>query len=164
MTKTKIKKQKRQAFGKDIYLLGIDKNNIKYWLRSPSFDNNYYWDFGSVQTYTNNNNPEKAKGIATHSNWNSCIVGEQGHFKEYIHHLNDNPKFKSTTLTKSESWELSELMKSYYSLAEAAEIFNRGGTNTAHTKITYQDKSISQKINKIILPEIFERIHEILIP
>lgn len=163
MIKTKIKKQKKHAFGKDIYLLGIDEDGVKHWLEAASWDCGWYWGFGYVETYTNNNNPEIAKDISSHSHWDNCIIGKLG-FKDYIHHLNDNPNFSSTTLSDTESWELSELMKSYYSLKEAAEIFGRGKSHIANTEVNYQDKEIAEKINKEILPKIFQRIYEILSP
>lgn len=159
MTKTKIKKQKKRAFNKDIYLLGIDESGVKHWLESASWDCGWYWGFGYVETYTNNNNPEIAKDISSHSHWDTCIVGKQAHS-----HLNDNPNFISTTLSDTESWELSELMQSFYSLKEAAAIFGRGKSHIANTEINYEDKEITNKINKEILPKIFQRIYEILSP
>jgi len=36
--KNLISKQKSRAFGKDIYLIGEDKDGIKYWLEQPKWD------------------------------------------------------------------------------------------------------------------------------
>ena len=55
--KKKMKKEKRFAFGKNIYLLGSDKDGVKYWLEEASWDCGWYWGFGYVETYTNNSNP-----------------------------------------------------------------------------------------------------------
>ena len=33
-----MRKQIDKAFGKKVYLLGMDKNAIKYWLEEPKWD------------------------------------------------------------------------------------------------------------------------------
>lgn len=40
-----MKKEKRKAFGKNIYLLGEDTEGTKYWLEEASWDCNWYWGF-----------------------------------------------------------------------------------------------------------------------
>lgn len=46
-----MKKEKRHAFGKDIYLLGVDADGTRYWLEAPSWDCGWYWGFGYVEVY-----------------------------------------------------------------------------------------------------------------
>ena len=77
-----IKKQKSNAFNKDIYLIGKDKDGVKYWLEAPSWDCGYYWGFGYVETYTNNNNPSKAKDITSHQHLDSLIKYGKFPFEE----------------------------------------------------------------------------------
>ena len=48
-----LNKKKIHVFGKDAYLLGKDDQGIQYWLESPSWDCDWYWGFGYVETYTN---------------------------------------------------------------------------------------------------------------
>ena len=68
------KKIINNVFGKNIYLLGQDKDGINYWLESPSWDCAWYWGFGYVETYTNNRNPAKAKDITLHTHLDSVMT------------------------------------------------------------------------------------------
>ena len=45
-----MKKEKRKAFGKKIYLLGKDAEGVKYWLEEASWDCNWYYGFGYIET------------------------------------------------------------------------------------------------------------------
>lgn len=158
-----INKRTEIAFNKKIYLLGIDKDECYVWLETPSWDCGWYWGFGYIERYTNNKNPQNAKDISSHSHFNSELVGKQE--QGYCYHINDeNSIFKATTLTDKESWELSELMQSFYTLKKTAEFFKNGKSNTSETSLNFKDDLIYNMINKEILPEIFKRIDEILSP
>lgn len=62
-----MKKQITHAFNKQIYLLGKNKHNKLVWLEEPSWDCDWYWGFGYMETYTNNTNPSKARDISSHT-------------------------------------------------------------------------------------------------
>jgi len=132
----------------------------KVWLEEPSWDCKWYWGFGYIERYTNNQHPEKARNITSHSHWNYEIV------KHGIHHINENINaFQSTTLTDSESWELADLMQSFYTLQKTAAIFHQGNSHLSSCKeINLIDKELENNINKNILPKIFKRIDDILSP
>lgn len=49
-----MEKQKITKFGDDYYLLGINQNNEKVWLKQPSWDCDWYWGLGYVQTFEEN--------------------------------------------------------------------------------------------------------------
>jgi len=68
-----MKKTKKHAFGKDVYLLGKDKHGIYYWLESPKWDCGWYWGFGYIETYTNNKQPQLAKDINSHEHANNFM-------------------------------------------------------------------------------------------
>jgi len=157
-----IPKRTTKAFNKKIYLLGIDKNNEKIWLEEPTWDCDWYWGFGYIQRYTNNTCPEKAKDITSHSHWDGEITGFKDEKNNYVHHINGNPNLIATTLTDNESWELSDLMKSFYTLKNTAEIFRSGMSHIAKTKVNLKDKKQEDHINKVLLFKIFKRIDEIL--
>ena len=149
------------AFGKDQYLLGIDAQGVKYWLSAPSWDCGWYWGFGYVSTFTNNNYPNKSRDINSHEHIDSSFMGKQD--EQYIHNIFDSPRFTRTTFSKSEGWELSELFDQFYFLKSAAENFGRGKCHIAETKIQkWQDKALAEKINKELIPRVTARIIEIL--
>ena len=170
----RIKKQVRTAFGKKIYLLGIDKENKYFWLESPSFDCGWYWGFGYIERYTNNKNPERAKDTASHTHFKGGIIGEQEFYDykkrcfrkgEYKHHLNEHD-LKASVLSDDESWELSELMNSYYLLRETAEFFNHGGSHTTKNPLEDDLKKpdLVKEINWVLLPKIFKEVDKLLSP
>ncbi len=154
-----LKKRISKFHGKKIFLLGQDEHKINYWLVEASWDCDWYWGFGYIQTYTNNANPSIARDITTHDHAENFM---SEYFTEWN---NSNPILRKMTFTEKEGWELSELFKQYYLLRETAEYFYTGNCHVAKTSIkTFKKPELVQEINVIILPEIFSRIYEILTP
>ena len=83
-----MKKQKSHAFGKDIYLLGKDSDGTMYWLEAARWDCKWYWGFGYVETYTNNNHTSRSRDISSHQHFDSLFFNKNkdGHtaFKEFF--------------------------------------------------------------------------------
>jgi hypothetical protein len=166
-----IDKETTRAFGKRIYLLGIDKNDCYFWLEEPSFDCGWYWGFGYIEKYTNNN-PSIARDIISHSHFKGEIIGEQeiynskmGGFQkgEYKYHLNEHD-LKASVLSDDESWKLSELMNSFYLLSEVAGFFHRGGSHISENPLisVLKDENMYRKINEVLIPKIFVEIDKLL--
>lgn len=169
----KMEKEKNHAFGKEVYLLGKNKDGERLWLEAASWDCGWYWGFGYIEVYTYNKRPDLAQDINSHSHW-SGLVGKQEYYDSekqcfrlgsgYIYHLNDNPDIVSV-LTDLEAWELSDLMKSFYTLQATAELYHLGNSHlTGSVKLNFKDKEREDNINKILLPRIFERVYQILTP
>lgn len=159
-----IEKRKSHAFGRDIYLLGIDSNGEKYWLESPSFDCGRYWGFGYVETYTHRN-PKLARDISSHQHIDSSFLGKQG--KEYIRNLYDSPILQKTTFTEKEGWQLSELFKQFYLLKNMADFTYREKPNCNVTVSPVDHgnmKDWNKKINEEMIPRITKAILDILSP
>ena len=155
-----MNKKISRAFGKDIYLLGKNEYGEFIWLESPSWDCDWYWGFGYVETYTNNKRPDLARDVSSHSHFNGLVWHKDN--GEYIYHINE---IMETPLTDSESWELSDLMKRFYTLRESAEVFHRGNANyTSKTGHDSTNHEMEKYINEVELPKIFARIIEILSP
>lgn len=145
------------------YLLGKNKEGEFVWLEKPSWDCGWYWGFGYLHTFTNNKEPEFSKDISSHFHFDSSFLNSNidgfDAFKNY---------FDACVLSDDEIWQLLELAKTAYTLKETAEVFGRGGshytTNKAKDIIQEQANysNIVEKINKIILPAIFEEIKKLL--
>lgn len=158
-----MKKQKSHAFGKDVYLLGINEDGEYVWLESPSWDCGWYWGFGYVETYTNNKYPHMSKDISSHSNFERLVFRKDEKTGDYIHHI--NRALKETTLTDKESWELSDLMKRFYTLKESAAIFGRGTAHlTSNTRHNSTNLDLAKYINEVELPNIFKAVIDLLKP
>ena len=159
-----MKKTKKHAFGKDVYLLGKDKHGIYYWLESPKWDCGWYWGFGYIETYTNNKQPQLAKDINSHEHANNFM-------SEFFTEWNgSDPKLTETTFSKSEGWELCELFKRFYILRETADMYHRSSAHVSKSilesisKNKSLDNVLAENINKIYIPKITNRIMEILQP
>lgn len=154
-----MNKIKTKAFGKDVYLLGKDPDGTKYWLEQARWDCDWYWGGGYVRTYTNNNRPENARDIKSHTHFDSMFMnkGKNAHdaFCEF---------FKETPFTDSEIWKICELMKSFYIAREYSDMIYRGGahytTNPASDVIKSQDEY--KRINEIVIPSIMQELYKIL--
>ena len=170
-TKTELKKEVRHAFGKDVYFIGKDKDGLKHWLEAPRWDCGWYWGFGYIEVYKQNWHPSKARDINSHSHW-SGLVGQQEDYNfekscfvkgKYFNHINEA---LSTPLTDKESWELSDLMKSFYTLTEMAEFYKNGNSHLTSTAISKEmvDTKKVKEINEVTLPKIFKRVIKIVSP
>ena len=155
-----MKKQTTIAFNKKIYLLGKDAEGTKYWLEVPSWDCDWYWGFGYVETYTNNDCPNKSRDINSHQHFDSLFLNDSkvnafDAFKEF---------FKETTLNQKEIWLLIDYMHSFYTLKKAAEVFGTGYSHmTEKAKLSeVQNIEMAKEINEKMLPAIFKQIDILL--
>lgn len=155
-----MEKEKKFAFGKNIYLLGQDKDGIKYWLEEASWDCDWYFGFGYIETYTNNNNPEKSRDINTHEHYDSKIL-ENGVSPENFRKI-----FKNTPLNNNEIWKLNELMTTFYTTKSYMNLLCRGSsniTNNSSSDIIKNEKEWLRLKNEV-MPNIFKNIYDILTP
>lgn len=157
-----IEKTKKHAFGKDIYLLGV-RNGTHYWLEEPKWDCNWYWGFGYIETYTNDKYPERARDIESHQHFNQFFTGNNNGctgFDAFVEFFDETP------FTEDEIWQLIELMKSFYTCREMADLTYWGGshytTNAASNEL--HDKDMCDNINRIKIPAIFKALKSILYP
>jgi hypothetical protein len=154
-----LQKKKSFAFGKDIYYLGQDKEGINYWLEGASWDCDWYWGFGYIETYNYNSNPQHSTDIQNHEHADNFLS------EFFIEFNGSKPKLINRTFTEKEGWELSELFKQYYLLKDMAEYFKNGKANCADTKIPkYLKPELVKEINEVRLPIIFNRVYKILTP
>lgn len=106
-----IEKKTYFAFKKNVYLIGINTEGEKVFLEEPSWDCGWYWGFGYLEVYTNNNNPSRAKDVSSHT-----------HFTNFEDNttLGDWHTLTSCVLSYSEFLTLKSLMKEALSLGKEA--------------------------------------------
>lgn len=156
-----MKKQKNFVFGKNIFLLGEDKNGIKYWLEEASWDCDWYWGFGYIETYTNNKNPERSRDISSHQHFDDLFLKSN---------ILDNYKnfFKETTLNDDEIYELLGYMEEFYTMEKYSNLLYCGNQITSDAKNIKEEKNETEnkkeyeRINKILMPELFKKIYKLL--
>tara|TARA_R100001163_G_scaffold34553_1_gene26652 strand:+ start:1273 stop:1776 length:504 start_codon:yes stop_codon:yes gene_type:complete len=159
-----MKKTKKHAFNKDVYLLGKDKEGVYYWLEQPKWDCDWYWGFGYIETYTHNKQPQLATDINSHEHATNFM-------SEFFTEWNGTePRLVETPYSEKEGWELCELLKRFYILNETAQMYSRGGAHVSKSvleSIRYNrehDKEEAEHINKRLIPKVTDRILEILTP
>jgi hypothetical protein len=173
--KHKLEKRKSRAFGKDIFLLGKNREGKLVWLEAPSWDCGWYWGFGYLSTYTNNAHPEKARDIHSFFHFDG-LVGSQEYYDyekgcyrkgDYVHNVYDSPQLIETAFSSAEGWQLSELFKQFYLLKEMAEFTykERPGCHLTTSPVDHGNmKEWYDHINKVMIPKITAKILEILSP
>ncbi len=135
----------KKTYNKRIFLgINNDGENIYYY--SPTWDCGWYWGFG----YLGNKN--------THYHLKSLIEGSS--FDNIKSHFSEKFVIKNSNI-----WVFLELVKTAYSLKETAEILGRGGSHITKNPLSdiIVNKDEVTRINKIVLPEIFDKINDLLI-
>jgi hypothetical protein len=154
-----LPKRKSHAFGKDIYLLGRDDEGTLYWLEAPRWDCNWYWGFGYIEAYENNENPECSKDIISHEHADKFMS------EWFIEWNGSKPRLAVRAFTDKEGWELSELFAQFYFLKEAAAMFGRGKAHVSNSTVPlWKDEAKVKEINESLIPIVTARIIEILTP
>lgn len=135
-------------YPKQIFL-GKNQNESTY-LSAPSWDCGWYWGFGYLG---NKNCHYHVDGLERSENCNL--------FDAFKKHFG-----KTLIVRDSQLLTLCELFKTFYTLKETAEVLERGGSHMTSNpcKDLIINKSEVERINNIILPQIFEEIYKILIP
>ena len=147
------------------YYLGVSRDDKELvYMPKPSWDCDWYWGFGYVETYTGAD-PKTSRDIASHTHYSSLCLNNDNKKHKFIHILEDVEGLEACTLTRDEQWILSDLMKSYYTLKESAEIFHTGSSHyTSKTGVDLKNEDYYNKINKELIPAITARVIELLTP
>jgi hypothetical protein len=129
-------------------------NGKRIFLCKPVWTTSGSWRFGFLKEYEEYTN----KWIRSYT-----IEGME---KEVVFHEKFIRHFKSSFIVKDikQVFKLSELFYSFYIFKNVEEVYRFGGTYISENpcKEFIENKSESNKINQIILPEIFEAIYSVL--
>lgn len=154
-----MKKFAFNNFGHKYYLLGTDKEGIKYFLEEARWDCDWYWGGGYVESFTNNRNPSCSRDINFHSHFDSMFLNGNKNgfdmFKDF---------FAETPFKDGEIWKICELMKSFYVAREYSDMIYRGGAyyTSNPAKETIMNKDEYTRINKVVIPTIMTELYKIL--
>jgi len=137
-------------------------DNWRIFLSPPSWDCDWYWGFGYLG---NSQCHYHVDGLTTHEWYDvekKCFRSEKMNlFDGFKKHFGDSLK-----VTDKQLWTLCELFKTFYALKETAEVLGRGGSHYTTNPIADRIKNPAevQRINEIVLPELFDEIYKILAP
>lgn len=145
--------------GKFYYLLGRGVDGEMYYLEQATWDCEWYWGIGYVETFTNRRCPQASKDISSHQHFDGLFFnkGKNGYdaFKEF---------FAETPLSNKEIWVLLECMKSLYITRDYSDVLHRGGANYTNNPCatTITNKTEYARINKIVIPALLEKVYTTL--
>ena len=117
----------------------------KVWLPPPSWDCGWYWGYGYIQ---NRHLHTNFKWLDPNNNLHDAI----------------QKRFNGTfTLQGSKLWTFCELMATFYSLKEIAEVYGRGGSYYTSNPLADIIKNHEEvkRINETLLPKIFIEIDKL---
>ena len=150
-----MKKMQTIRLRENVYLLGKRKEDGKnVVLVAPSWDCGWYCGFGYIRTY-------ERRDIYDHQHFDDLFFKGNifDSFKNY---------FIETTLNDDEIWQLLGYMKEFYIMKKYAELLQYGNYITSKAKNILCEKNQEankqeiKRINKILLPELFEKIDKLL--
>lgn len=153
-----IKKEIKQKFGKKNYLLGIRKeDNKKVYLVEGSWDCDWHWGFGYVETFS-------SFDIYDHQHFDNLFFKKNifGYFENFINY------FTKITLNDEEIWKLLEYMKEFYILKEYAEVLQHGANISNKPDYLKEENTIKEnkkeveRINNILIPKLLQEIYDLL--
>lgn len=146
--------------GNRFHYIGTDCNGIHYWLQEATFDCDWYWGIGYVETFTNNSNPALSRDINSHSHFNYMLNGAGNNSVDGFRSI-----FTETDLSNSQIWKLLELMRSAYIAREYADMLHIGGahytTNPAR-EVIQGDLYEYERINRKVIPAIMREVYDLL--
>lgn len=145
----------------DKILLG-KHNDENIYLSAPSWDCGWYWGFGYLGNRNCHYHVDGLKKIEKYNFdkkvWQYEFVNLYDGFKKH---------FGDSFIVKSDKdiWTLAELFATFYTLKEAAELLGRGGSHYTTNPISELiiNKDEVTRINEVILPALFDQIHDILV-
>lgn len=156
-----MKKRKSHAFGKDVYLLGLGQDGQFYWLEQATWDCDWYWGLGYVETYTRSESPERSRDINSHSHFDSMFFKKTALCNEVFADF-----FTDTPLSKKEMWKLLELMRAAYIARAYSDMLHTGGAHISQNpaKETIENQEEYTRINHEVIPALMAEVYELLSP
>lgn len=121
---------------KKYMLLGIRKeDNGKVWMEQASFDCDWYYGFGYLE-------------VVNHL-WTD--INEHYHFNGFFEKFGldkFNEDFKSCVLNEHDIWILFDLMKTFYTLKETAELYYIGSSHYTQSTLNFKNEEKYKEVLK----------------
>ncbi|HSH24240.1 MAG TPA: hypothetical protein VLA13_01685 [Massilibacterium sp.] len=151
--------------GKEIVFFGVRKSdNARIYITKPSWDCGWYWGFGYLgnrnEHYHLEDYQKKDRSFSVNGGLLEVIT-EARNINMYDA-LREDYELSPSIL--SNLWEFCELVKTAYTLKETAEVLRRGGSHYTQNPCadTIKNQDEYNRINNVVLPEIFKRLQEII--
>lgn len=132
----------------------------KIYLSAPSWDCDWYWGFGYLGNKNCHYHVDGLKKIEKYnsekSSWEYKFVNLYDGFREHFGF--------SLKITDNNLWTICELFQTFYTLKETAKVLGKGGSHYTNNpcKDIIINKEEVNRINEVVLPNIFLEIYKIL--
>ena len=151
--------------GNTYYYLGTAADGTNYFYQKATFDCDWYWGIGYVESFTNNNYPWRSRDIEQHTHFD-YLMDQQTHSGGACMNWFDGFKnvFHETLLTDSEIWKVCEIMKSLYTARKYSDMLFCGGSHYTTNPVseTIKNDAEYERINKVVIPSLSEKLYSIL--
>lgn len=155
-----MNKEARRVNGRWQFLLGTREAET-YWLEQASFDCDWYWGLGYVESYRGHGTSDMSwRG---HQHFDGMFLKKN----EYGIYIDAWKKFfEETPLTDDEIWEVMELMKSAYTCRQYSDMLHTGGSHiTSKVKVDLLKNDAEYgRLNNAVIPTIMNEVYKILLP
>lgn len=143
-------------------LLGVDKDGHQYWLEKGKWDCGWYWSFGHIYYGGSFSHfdylfgkDEKDRPVNLYDGFTKLLV--------------ESPLYEKgeSDIDHKRVWELCDLMRSFYTLKDAADVLGHGGGNYTEKKLckdVIQDEAYTKHLNDVVLPAIINKVQAMLTP
>lgn len=144
MAKEILEKEKKIIGNTTMYLIGTDKEGVKYYLKAPAWDCDWYWGFGYIEGFS------KSRVHISHE-----------HATNFYRFCEE--RLIATTFTDDEFWELCTLFDNFYTLKNLAETQAHEGRegNYSHKYKGFDYRTLIKDgldINKDCIPQVMTKI------
>lgn len=125
--------------------LGTSVEGERVYLTPPSWDCGWYWGWGYIG---NRHCHYHLDSLFKHTNMHDGI---KAHFKTF------------TAVEPKDLWTFCELVKTFYSLRETAEVLTRGGSHYTNNPCQelIKDADYAKHINTVLIPAIFAETYKL---
>lgn len=145
-----LNKKVLNKFDNTYYLLGETYDGLDCYLQRGTFDCDWYWSGGYIETFTTYYND-----IETHQHYDTAMING---VKLSIPTGDLSKIFKNTTLREDEIWQFHELMHAFYIAKNAMKMAHRGGSGVSSNP-NLRDKIENEDIYNYY-KNLIENIHE----
>lgn len=146
-----MKKQIINKLDSTYFLLGTNKDGEKVYLEKSTFDCNWYWGIGYLETFN-----RSYTDISSLFHADTTILSWD-EFNEY---------FEETVLTRNEIWQFLELMRTLYTLRKMSDTIYQGGShytiNEVEQALLKEYQPMYDKINNETIPTLLNEVYKLL--
>lgn len=149
-----MEKEVRNVRGTFQFLLGKKDGNY-YWLEKASWDCDWYWALGYVESYRGHVRADKSwRG---HEHFNGLFLKTANFVDGYKEFFDEQP------FTDKEIWTLLELMQSAYTARKYSDMLHTGGAHITSNpaKESIQNMAEYERINKKVIPSIMNEVYKL---